>query len=483
MNRSRLLFIVSSSLLVLPMLMALVVAADPGTGRRADWRKGARGPHGERVESTEEDTFDTYLKYLKVFSEVLGLIRDTYVDEPNTDALMAGALEGVTDAMDPFSVYVPGAAVPGYVKALATGKSLSGLALLKERGATLVMSVEKGSPADAAGLKVGDLVAKLDGTSTRTTPLWEMQEALAGAPGTKVTLEVIRLGAPVQATFDLKPFTPPAVSLSQVGETPETPETAQNVDSAETPETSAGAAGKQHAAPAHPAPPAPLAPKPPPSAPNGQGEKTATVLRIPSFRADTAEQVRGALGPRGSAGRPPGSADAKLLIDLRGVSSGDPEHAYEVAKLFASGELGAMLQRKKELRRFESSDTPVWQGRLVVLVDRGTAGPAEVFASVLHQRVGAELVGERTLGYAGHRSTADLSTGSRLFFTDAFYTGPDKKPINESLKPDLLVSERNRTFLEKDVPMSELILRRGVRHLLDEPALPASAGNAAKKAA
>src|SRR6202166_4519349 len=255
MNRSRLLFLVFSSLLVLPMLMALVVAADPGTGRRADWRKGARGPHGERAESTEEDTFDTYLKYLKVFSEVLGLIRDTYVDEPNTDALMAGALEGVTDAMDPFSVYVPGPAVPGYVKALATGKSLSGLALLKERGATLVMSVEKGSPADAAGLKVGDLVAKLDGTATRTTPLWEMQEALAGPPGTKVTLEVIRLGAPVQVTFDLKSFTPPAVSLSQVSETPETAATSENPENPETAAGGAGAAGKKHAPPS--APPAP----------------------------------------------------------------------------------------------------------------------------------------------------------------------------------------------------------------------------------
>lgn len=454
------------------MLMALVVAADPGTGRQADWRKGARGPHGERAESTEEDTFDTYLKYLKVFSEVLGLIRDTYVDEPNTDALMAGALEGVTDAMDPFSVYVPGPAVPGYVKALATGKSLSGLALLKERGATRVMSVEKGSPADAAGLKVGDLVAKLDGTSTRTTPLWEMQEALAGPPGTKVSLEVIRLGDQVQTTFDLKSFTPPAVSLSQVGETQEAAETSEN------PETAAGAAGtagKKHAAP--PAPPARKLSQ------NGQGEKTATVLRIPSFQADTAEQVRGELGPRGTAGRTAGSSEAKLLIDLRGVSSGDPEQAYEVAKLFASGDLGAMLRRKQELRRFESSDTPVWQGRLVVLIDHGTAGPAEVFASVLHQRIGAELVGEHTLGYAGHRSTADLSTGSRLFFTDAFYTGPDKKPINESLKPDLLVSERNRTFLEKDVPMGELILRRGVHHLLDEPALPVTAGHTAKKAA
>ncbi len=436
MNRSRLVFLVCSALLVLPMLMALVLAAVPARGQAADLRKDTRGGRGHGV-SGEEDTFDTYLKYLKVFSEVLGLIRDTYVDEPNTDSLMAGALEGVTDAMDPFSVYVPGPAVAGYVKALATGKSVSGLALLKERGATLVMSVEKGSPADAAGLRVGDLVAKLDGTSTRTTPIWEMQEALAGAPGTKVTLEVIRLGAPVQASFDLKPFTPPAVSVREV------PETGDTAD-----------------APA--AAPISGARKPALSA------KTATVLRIPSFAAETAAQVRGELAPRGKAGTP---ATNRLLIDLRGVSSGDPEQAYEVARLFAGGNLGTMVRRKQEVRAFESSDTPLWQGRLVVLVDRGTAGAAEVFASVLRQRAGAELVGERTLGYAGHQATADLSTGSRLFFTDAFYTGPDKKPINESLKPDLLVSERNRTFLEKDVPMSDLILRRGVHHLLDEPAL------------
>ncbi len=440
MNRSRLLFLVSSSLLVLPMLMALVLAADPGRGQSSDQRPktaSSKTTHGLHAAGApkEEDTFDSYLKYLKVFSEVLGLIRDTYVDEPNTDALMAGALEGVTDAMDPFTVYVPGPAVPGYVKALAAGKSLSGLALLKERGATLVMAVEKGSPADAAGLKVGDLVAKLDGTSTRTMPIWEMQEQLAGAPGTKIALELIRLGAPVQASFELKPFTPPAVSLSAVADQPNGP-----------------------AAPA--ASPAPSA-----------SSAGAEMLRIPSFTAETAAQVRGALGARGTAG------NGRLLIDLRGVSSGQPEEAYEVAKAFAAGELGSMMRRQQQVRGFESSDTPVWRGRLVVLVDRGTAGAAEVFASVLRQRAGAELVGERTLGYAGHQSTADLSTGSRLFFTDAFYTGPDKKPINESLKPDLLVSERNRTFLEKDVPMGELILRRGVHHLLQEPA------EAAKKAA
>ena len=156
---------------------------------------------------------------------------------------------------------------------------------------------------------------------------------------------------------------------------------------------------------------------------------------------------------------------------------GDPEAAYEVAKLFATGDLGSLQSRSEKLRSFTATDAPIWKGRMVVLVDRGTAGPSEIFASVVRVRAGAELVGEHTLGYAGHQATADLSGGNRLFFTDAFYAGPDQKPINESLKPDVQVSERTRTFLEKDLPMRELILRRGVHHLLDEPA------EAAKKAA
>ena len=62
----------------------------------------------------------------------------------------------------------------------------------------------------------------------------------------------------------------------------------------------------------------------------------------------------------------------------------------------------------------------------------------------------------------------NLSSGGRLLFTEAFYTGPDKKPLNEALKPDLLVDERSRTYLEKDTPMTELILRRGIRRLLGQ---------------
>ncbi len=395
MNRSRIAFLVLSAALVLPILAGTLLRAA-----------------GEKEKSTEEDSF---YKYLSVFSEVLGLVRQAYVDEPDTRALMSGALDGTTDALDPFSLYVPGDQLANYQQAQSVGRHYSGLALLKERGVAYVVAVEKGSPAAQANVQVGDIVAKIDNRSTRLMPLWEMQELLARRPGTHVPLELIRVGETVQATFDLKPFDPPPVATEEVS--------------------------------------------------------GATLLRIPSFAPGTPDDVRKALqkaGPR---------AAGKLLVDLRGVASGEPGVAYEVAELFTSGDLGVLSGRGNTIQSFTGKDAPLFQGRIVILVDHGTLGASEVFASVLRQKAKAELVGERTFGHAGRQGVADLSSGGRLLFTDAFYTGPDKKPLKEALKPDLVVDERSRTYLEKDVPIGDLILKRGVRHLLGEDT------DSAKKAA
>lgn len=396
MNRSRIFFFILSAILVFPLLAATLL-------RAADTNQAGQ----------QED--DSLYKYLAVFSEALGLVRQAYVDEPDMDTLMAGALDGTTDALDPFSIYVPASEITDYLRASAVGQRHTGLTLLKERGIAYVVAVEKGSPADTAGVKPGDIVAKVGTRNTRTMPLWEIQELLAGQPGTKLPMELIRVGESVQASLELKPFDAPPVSLEEV--------------------------------------------------------EGVTLLRVSTFDDKTVGAVRDALAR--NADKP--NKD-KMLIDLRGVSSGNPEVAYATAKLFTSGDLGALKRRAEELQSFRGEDRPVWQGKMVVLVDRGTLGAAEVFATVLRQKDVAELVGERTFGHAGRQSSAELSSGGRLLFTEAFYTGPDKKPLNEGLKPDLLVDERSRTYLEKDTPLTELILRRGIRRLLgQEPETEAKA--------
>jgi len=383
MSRSRIIFFIVSFTLTFPMLA--------GTLLRAAGR-----------EQSPED--DSLYKYLSVFTEVLGLVRQSYVDPPKMDELMSGALDGTTDALDPFSIYVPASEVDRYLAARQTAWRQSGLTLLKEHGIAYVVAVEKDSPAGKAGVKPGDIVAKVGDRTTRTMPLWEIQEILAGKPGTKLDAEMIRLGEPVTVSFTLEPFPVPSPALAEV--------------------------------------------------------EAAPVLRIPTFDAETAAKVKAILD--GNAAKLRGG----LLIDLRGVSSGDPEASYAVARLFATGDLGTLTRRSEPLLTFAGTEAPAWQGKMVVLVDRGTLGAAEILATVLRQKVKAELVGERTFGYAGRQGSADLSTGGRLLFTEAFYTGPDKQPLNQQLTPDLLVDERSRTFLEKDVPMTDLILQRGVKRLL-----------------
>ncbi len=392
-NRSRVLFLLISAALVLPILAGTLLRA------------------AEPREAPPKD--DSFYKYLSVFSEVLGLVRQSYVDEPDMGALMTGALDGATDALDPFSLYVPANQVSAFEEAENVGSRRSGLILLKEHGVAYVVAVEKGSPGAGAGLKVGDIVAKLDGRSTHLMPLWEVDQILARPAGTRVPVEVIRQGEPVRLSFDLKAFAPPPPTLDEV--------------------------------------------------------KGARVLRIPGFGPDTAAAVRAILS-RGA------ERTGKLLIDLRGVAAGDPEAAYAVAELFSQGSLGQLASRTGTVKTFAGNAAPIWTGKAVVLVDRGTLGASEVLAAVLHQKIGAELVGERTFGHAGRQGSLELSSG-RLLYTDAFYTGPDKKPIREALKPDVLVDERVRTFLEKDAPIDDLILDHGVQRLLGNE------GETAKKAA
>lgn len=364
---------------------------------------------------------DSLYKYLSTFTEVLGLVRQAYVEETDMDTLLAAALDGTTDALDPFSLYVPPSEVEAYAHVRDTGSRLSGLTLLKERGIAYVVAVEAGSPADQAGVRPGDVVSVIDGSSTRELPLWEIQKLLAGEPGTRVELELLRLGEEVRATFDLAPFDTPVALL----------ETVEHTD------------------------------------PDG-AVRHGTMLRVGRFEAGTAPRVAELLADVRH------EASGRLLVDLRNVAGGDPEAAYAVGELFASGELGRLVQRERTLETFGGDAEPAWSGeRLVVLVNRGTLGAAEVLASVLRQQLGAELVGERTFGHAGRQEVAQLSNGGHLLFTGAFYTGPDGQPLNESLEPDEAVSFFSRTYEERDTPAYELIYQRGLERLFAAAEPPA----------
>ncbi len=393
MSRSRIIFLLVSLLLVVPMIAAtFAYAAD---------------------RSKPSDEGDSLFKYIGVFTEVLNLVRQTYVDETDMNALMASALDGTTEALDVFSQYVPAEAVSRYLATQKVGASRSGLHLVKSNGVVYVVALDAGGPAKKAGLELGDILVEVGGKDAHRLPYWQIEEVFAGAPGTKIEMRLLRLGETKNVTCELAAFTPSAPTLERVEGLP--------------------------------------------------------VLHLQSFGERTAWTTRGLLAK--------GKVGDRLIVDLRGIAGGDPEAAYAVARLFTKGDLGALAGKKGQISTFTGSEAPVWKGsRLVVLVDRGTLGAAEVLATILDQKLDAEIVGERTFGHAGRLASADLSSGGRLVYTDAFYSGPDRKAIDASLIPDVPVDERSRTFEDKDTPLDDLILKQGLHRLTAEP-------EAAKKAA
>jgi len=386
MNRSRSLFLSVSLVVLLPIATGVLWSAVSA--------------------SRDDDAGDSLYKYLSIFSETFSLVRSSYVDATDSDALVGGALEGVTDALDSFSNLVPAGALAGYERGQDLGWRRSGLRLAHDRGLTFVLGVEPGSPAATAELERGDVLATVNGVETRSLPTWKIEETLAGDPGSKVELRILRRGETEERSLVLADSPPPAPAVDRVRGVP--------------------------------------------------------VLRFGRLRTEELEALRGLLGGLTERG------ETKLVVDLRGASFGDIPAAYEIGGLFAGGNLGKLSEQGKVLREFDSTSAPLWHGEVVVLTDGGTLGAGEVLAAILRDGAGARLVGAPTFGWAGERTYLELSGGARLHLTTAFYSGPNGEALSKELAPDVVVDELSRTFGDADRPLDELILDRGIDLLLGE---------------
>jgi carboxyl-terminal processing protease len=148
---------------------------------------------------------DKAFRALTVYGEVLDKIQTQYVDDPNMRQVTSGALHGLLDSLDPQSAYLSPLEYKDYKERSATNaKGEAGMALTKRFGYVAVIGVLPDSPAQKAGLHLGDVLEKISGFTTSQMAIDQAHLLLTGEPDSVVKLSVIRRGKAEPQEVELK---------------------------------------------------------------------------------------------------------------------------------------------------------------------------------------------------------------------------------------------------------------------------------------
>jgi carboxyl-terminal processing protease len=335
------------------------------------------------------------------FGEVLAAIEGGYIDRVDRQSLFDAAMEGVFSQLDEHSALVTSAGRQQLEAAL--DQEFGGVGLeLAENPASRELEVVSpvfGSPAWRAGIAPGDRLVAIDGIATRELPLAESLRRLRGAAGTPV-----------------------AIVVDAAADEPNGPRSRRTMTLVREVLRTESVLGDRRRA-------------------DGswdwevEGEPGTWLVRITSFGARTADELRRALDAiadrRAAAGAPAGG----LVIDLRGNAGGLLSAAVEACDLLlddgvivstrgraASTAGDVAIDVRRASRGKAVADMP-----LAVLVDGLTASAAEVMAACLQDHGRAVVVGSRTFGKGTVQSLLPLSDGSGLVkLTTSEYLRPSR---------------------------------------------------------
>jgi carboxyl-terminal processing protease len=139
----------------------------------------------------------------------------------------------------------------------------------------------------------------------------------------------------------------------------------------------------------------------------------------------------------------PKEGNHKVLLDLRDVAEGDPQQGIRLANAFLqTGTIATLQGQTVPTQTFTAESSKfISSAPLVVLVNHGTAGAAELVAAAILDNKRGDLVGDRTFGEGGEQKTFTLPDGSALMLTIAKYESPSGKKIeDDAVTPNIAVN-------------------------------------------
>jgi carboxyl-terminal processing protease len=357
-------------------------------------------------------------KQLDLFGDAFERVRANYVRPVDESQLVDNAIEGMVSSLDPHSSYLNPKQFAD-LKVQTSGQFGGlGMEVTMEEGLVKVISPIDDTPAAKAGVKPGDFIAAIDGIPVQGMVLGDAIDKMRGAPGSKITLTMLRTG--VKKPYD--------IHLARA---------VIHVDSV-----------KFHR------------------------EGDIGYIRMSVFNEQTTPGFEKAVT---SLKQQIGPGLRGYILDLRNDPGGLLEQAVDVSDdLLASGQIVSTRGRHPEdTQAFTAHGRDITDGKpLIVLVNGGTASASEIVAGALQDNKRAQVLGMTTFGKGSVQTLIPLgpNNGALKLTTARYYTPSGRSIQAEGIAPNIVVAQGDESQTPKILRESEADLPGHI------------AGNGAKKA-
>jgi len=342
------------------------------------------------------------LDELRQFSNVFAAIKNNYVEDVPDEDLINGAISGMLTDLDPHSAYLDADAFKDMRSSTQGQFGGLGIEIGAEDGFVKVIAPIEDTPAELAGVQAGDLIIKVDDTSTKGMSLTDAVKLMRGPVNTPITITVVRRGQDQPIEVEL------IRDIIKV----------RSVRSKMLPDN-------------------------------------IGYVRVAQFQERTGHDLATHLKELGKDGAP-----ASLILDLRNDPGGLLTGAIGVSAAFLPADTlvvstngRAADSRRKYLAnpvdyaRGESdylSDLPAWTKTvpMVVLVNAGSASASEIVAGALQDHARAKVIGNQTFGKGSVQVILPISQETAIKLTTSRYYTPDGRSIQaKGIQPDIVVTD------------------------------------------
>ena len=337
--------------------------------------------------------------------EVFNFVKPRLVSkEHTTDEIEYAVIDEMLNTLDRHSGIITPQIYREFM--IETEGSFGGLGIvigIRDGQLTVIAPIE-GTPAYKAGVKPNDKIVQIEYESTVNMSLIEAVGKLRGPKGTTVNMYIMREGFPEPKKFSLVRDTIKIESVEAY------------------------------------------------SLGDGIG-----YIRIRDFQRNTLDSIKASLRSLKKNGSLKG-----LILDLRGNPGGLLDQAERISNLFLKSGVIVTTSTGDSKKPYRATPEDYeYSGRVVVLVDSGSASASEIVAGALKNNERAIVIGDTTFGKGSVQQIFDLNDGSALKLTIAQYLTPGDISIQDiGITPDIQISP---VIISKDVYISS-----SQNHLKDE---------------